>query len=208
MRRFILTLLAATLFGVLAGSAHAAGGSYAFAGGTAKEQATVRSGLNASSFDWSVIPRSVTVHIGAFDGSYSDAGNVYLDGALLDSGRFSWGVVQHEFAHQVDFFLFDDAKRAQMAAALGGGDWCYTVESLRHSDHGCERFASELAWAYWQSSDNAMSPERTDGESGFMPLAQFRALVAQLLGVPTMAAPPTTRAFAPAVTKPKLKKHK
>lgn len=209
MRRTTLLLAAAVVLGsTLAPSALAAGGSYAFAGGTAKQQATVRAALNASSFDWNLIPRTITVHVGSFGGSYSQAGEVYLDGSVLDSGRFAWGIVQHEFAHQVDFFLFDDAKRAQVSAALGGGDWCYSVETLAHSDHGCERFASELAWAYWQSADNAMSPERTGGESGYLPLAQFRALVAQLLGVPTMAAPPTTRAFAPAVTKPQLKKRK
>ena len=30
-------------------------------------------------------------------------GQIWLDASLLDSGRFSWGVVQHEYAHQVDF---------------------------------------------------------------------------------------------------------
>jgi hypothetical protein len=207
LRRTTLTLLAAALFGVFAQSALAADGSYSFAGGTPKQQATVRAALNASSFDWDVLPRSITVHIGPIGGSYSQVGNVYLDGSLLDSGRFSWGVVQHEFSHQVDFLLFDDTKRALLNAALGGKDWCYSVVGLKHSDYGCERFASELAWAYWPSTDNVMSPASTGGESGGMPVAQFRALVAVLVGVPSLAAPPPVKAFAPAA-KARAAKHR
>jgi hypothetical protein len=187
MRRSLLTLLAAALFGLSAQSALAGAPQISFAGGTAREQATVRAALGASSFDWSVLPREITVHIGAIGGSYAEPGHVYLDGSLLDSGRFSWGVVQHEFAHQVDFLLFDDTKRAIFGSQLGGGDWCYSAAGLAHGDYGCERFASELAWAYWPSPDNAMSPAATGGESGAMPAARFRALVAQTLGVPSLA---------------------
>src|SRR4051794_30054992 len=138
MRRFTLLLLAAALAAVLAQSALAAGGSYTFAGGTAKQQAMVRSALAASSFDWNVLPRPVVVHIAPVGGSYSEAGHVHLDSTLLDSGRFSWGVVQHEFAHQVDFLLFDEATRAMLNRALGGSDWCYGVAGVAHSAYGCE----------------------------------------------------------------------
>jgi hypothetical protein len=196
MRRSILTLLAAAFFAVSAQSALAGPPQISFAGGTAREQATVRSALGASSFDWSVLPRTITVHIGAIGGSYAEAGHVYLDDSLLDSGRFSWGVVQHEFAHQVDFLLFDDTDRAILASQLGGGDWCYSAAGLDHVDYGCERFASELAWAYWQSPDNTMSPAATNGESGALPVARFRALVAQLLGIPSLARVAPVR-FAP-----------
>src|SRR4051795_1911163 len=103
MRRIVLTLLVAALACVFAQGAFARGGSYAFAGGTAKEQAAVRAALEVSSFDWGLIPRTITVHVGAYGTSYSTVGDVYLDATLLDSGRFAWGVVQHEFAHQVDF---------------------------------------------------------------------------------------------------------
>jgi hypothetical protein len=205
MRHFTLLLVAAALVAVLAQSALAAGGSYTFAGGTAKQQATVRSALAASSFDWSVLPRQVVVHIGPVGSSYSEAGHVHLDSALLDSGRFSWGVVQHEFAHQVDFLLFDEATRAMLNRALGGSDWCYGVPGLAHSAYGCERFASELAWAYWPSADSSMSPAATSGESSAMSPAQFRTLLAQVLGVPTLATPVSTKAFAPA-PKPKPKR--
>ena len=198
MRRFTSLLLAAALAAVLAQSALASGGRYTFAGGTAKEQATVRAALDVSSFDWNVLPTPVVVHIAPIGGSYSEAGHVHLDSALLDSGRFSWGVVQHEFAHQVDFLLFDDAKRATFNGALGGSDWCYGVPGLAHAAYGCERFASELAWAYWPSADNSMSPSATHGESGGMPPAQFRSLLAQALGMPTLATPIDTKAFAPA----------
>jgi hypothetical protein len=200
MRRLGTTLLVVCAFGVLAQSAPAAGPAIAFAGGTPGEQATVRSALAASSFDWSLIPHLVTVHVGAYGDSFSTPGDVFLDAQLLDSGRVAWGVVQHEFGHQVDFFLLDDAKRATLLHALGGKDWCYGVQGLAHSDYGCERFASELAWAYWQSPDNSMKPSDCGGESGGMPVAQFRALLAQLIGAPTAASTTEpTKAYAPAV---------
>jgi hypothetical protein len=201
MRRALLTLVSAICFLAFAQSAFAGGGSYAFAGGTPKEQATVRAALQASSFDWSLIPRTITIHIGAIGDSYSTYGDIYLGASLLDSGRFSWGVVQHEMGHQVDFFLFDDGTRAQLLQLLGGRDWCYSISGLAHSDHGCERFASELAWAYWQSPDNSMRPTGPNDEAGFMPPAQFRALLTQLIGAPVVAQPTTTKAFAPAPKK-------
>jgi hypothetical protein len=201
MRRAYLPLLAAICFFAFAQSALAGGGSFAFSGGTAKEQATVHSALEASSFDWSLIPSTITIHIGTYDGSYSTYGQVYLDASLLDSGRFAWGVVQHELGHQVDFFLLDDAKRAQLLQLLGGKDWCYSVSGLKHSDYGCERFASELAWAYWPSPDNSMKPSSSADEAGAIPVAQFRAVLTQLIGAPNVPQPSTTKAFAPATTK-------
>ena len=200
----ILALLASIVavaglaaFGIAARPALAAGGgTVTFQGGTAREQAAVRSALGASSFDWAILPQTVVVHIGAGD-SYSTAGNVYLGSSLLDSGRFAWGVVQHEFAHQVDFMLFDNAKRAAFNTALGGKDWCYSVLGLAHADHGCERFASELAWAYWPSADNSMMPLSARDEAAAMPVASFRALLASTLGVPSLAAAPApARTFA------------
>src|SRR4051794_31113331 len=206
MRRTVLTLLTIFAFLAFAQSALAGGGTYALAGGTAREQATVRAALQASSFDWGLIPRPITIHIGAVGESYSTYGDVYLDGALLDSGRFAWGVVQHELGHQVDFFLLDDAKRAQLLQLLGGKDWCYSVSGLGHSDYGCERFASELAWAYWQSPDNSMKPGSPGDEAGAIPPAQFRALLSQLIGAPSVAQPArATKAFAPAA-KPRSKR--
>ncbi len=212
MRRTLLILLSASFFFAFAQTALAGGGNYTFAGGTVKEQATVHAALEASSFSWSLIPATVTIHIGSYDGSYSTYGEIFLDASLLDSGRFSWGVVQHEMGHQVDFFLLDDAKRAQLQQLLGGVDWCYSTPGLKHADHGCERFASELAWAYWQSGDNAMRPSNVSDEAGAMPTAQFRALLTQLIGAPALASVPpvsTTKAFAPSVAwaapaKPKL----
>jgi hypothetical protein len=197
MRRSFLTLLSVLCFLVFAQSALAKSGSYAFSGGTAKQQATVRAALGASSFNWSLIPRTITVHIAPVGDSYSTYGDVYLDSSLLDSGRFSWGVVQHEMAHQVDFFLLDDATREQLRQLLGGKDWCYSVAGLGHADYGCERFASELAWAYWQSPDNSLKPSGPNDEAGGMPVAQFRALLTQLIGAPAVSTPNAARAFAP-----------
>ena len=187
MRRLLLTTLVAALFGVFSQSALAGTAQVAFAGGTPAEQSTVRAALAASSFDWGLLPQAVTVHVGAYGSSYSTPGNVYVDGSLLDSGRYAWGVVQHEFGHQVDFLLLDDAERAQLQQKLGGTDWCYTTPGLAHDQHGCERFASELAWAYWPSGDNTMAPAQCDGESAGMPVAAFRTLLAQMIGAPATA---------------------
>jgi hypothetical protein len=199
MRRTLLTLFSAFCFFAFAQSALAGGGSYAFTGGTPKQQATVHSALEASSFSWGLIPTTISIHIGRFGDSYSTYGHVYLDASLLDSGRFAWGVVQHEMGHQVDFFLFDDAKRAQMLQLLGGKDWCYSISGLKHAEYGCERFASELAWAYWQSPDNSMKPAGPNDEAGAIPVAQFRAALTQLIGAPVVPqASSATKAFAPA----------
>jgi hypothetical protein len=167
----------------LAGIAQAKGGNYVFDGGTPKEQAQVRSALNASAFNWSLVPAQVTVHIAPGLGT-SDAtpGELWLDSALLDSGVFSWGVVQHEYAHEVDFFLLDEAKRAALAPELGGQSWWQGAGApLAHGQLSCERFASTLAWAYWPSARNSMKPQSKNDESSALAPAAFRALIAQVL---------------------------
>jgi len=165
-----------------AAHALATGGNIVFDGGSPAEQAQVKMALAVSSFDFNVLPRATAVHIAPLAaGSYATPGNVYLDSVLLDSGEFSWGVVQHEFGHQVDFALLHDDDRARLQSALHAKDWCYEVPGLQHADNGCERFASELAWAYWPSSQNSMQPADIGNESDGMPPVAFRALLAQLL---------------------------
>jgi hypothetical protein len=90
-------------------------------------------------------------------------------------------VVQHEFAHQVDFLLLSDRDRAVLLNAIGGKTWCSTDPRFRHEDLGCERFASTLAWSYWPSAENCMRPEGPVDESTAMPPAQFRTLVDELV---------------------------
>ena len=154
-----------------------AGGSYKFDGGTKKERETVVAALRASSFDWSVVPGPITIHIVRGQPSRSIPHEIWLDANLLDAGRFAWGVVQHEYAHQVDYLLFDDATRANLLKRLGGEDWCYSVPDLSHDEYGCERFASTLAWSFWQSPDNCMRPSARRDESAAMQPKRFRALV-------------------------------
>ncbi len=101
------------------------GGNYVFDGGTAYEQQQVRQALAASSFNWSVIPGTITVHITPDFTSEAIPGAIFLDPELLDSGEFAWGVVQHEYAHEVDFALFDDATHAALTTQLGATAWCY-----------------------------------------------------------------------------------
>ncbi len=176
--RFTLVLAALTL----PGQALAGGGNYVFDGGSAKERATVRGALDASSFDWSVVPGPVTIHIAPIGTSYATPGNIWLDAQLLASGRFSWGIVQHEYAHQVDFLLLGTDARRQLQSRLGGRAYCGEIPGTAHADNTCERFASVLAWAYWPSKDNALRPVSASDESAAMAPAAFRALLATLIG--------------------------
>ncbi len=146
LRSILVAALAALAF---SGVAHASGGNYVFDGGTPKKQAQVRAALNVSAFNWSLVPAQITIHI-APDLATSDAtpGEIWLDSALLDAGVFSWGVVQHEYAHEVDFFLLDEAKRATLAPLIGGkACWQTAGTHYVHGQLTCERFASTLAWS-------------------------------------------------------------
>jgi hypothetical protein len=60
-----------------------------------------------------------------------------------------------------------------------------------------------------------MKPSGSSNEAGAIPVAQFRAVLTQLIGAPAAAQPVTTKAFAPATravakkpvaAKPKLKR--
>src|SRR5437868_4702167 len=162
--------------------AAAAGGRYVFDGGTVAERAQVSDALAASAFDWSIVPATVTIHVARGATSSAAPGEIWLDADLLDAGAFSWGVVQHEFAHQVDFLLLDDADRASLLRFLGGDTWCYGGPSpLPHAAYGCERFASTLAWAFWPSPQNCMRPSLSQGETSTLPAAAVRAFVRSIL---------------------------
>jgi hypothetical protein len=185
---FLAVALAASaaFFAVSAPAASTRGAGYAFVGGTRGERTQVQKALATSSFDWSIIPRQITIHIELGVESRAVPGEIWLDARLLDSGRFSWGVVQHEYAHQVDFFLLRDANHAELMRMSGGKAWCWDTPGLQHSDYGCERFASTLAWAYWQSNENCMKPVSKSDESAGMTPAGFRALLARMLNRPAL----------------------
>jgi hypothetical protein len=177
MRLLVLVLVALAL----APAAEAAGGHYAFDGGTQAQRTQVTAALNASSFDWDLVPGQVVIHIGRGVSSHAVAGQIWLDGGLLDTGRFSWGVVQHEYAHQVDFGLLTDSMRGRLQPLLQADAWWGTLS--QHAQLGCERFADALAWAYWQSPDNVMQPASAAGEGGQIAPAAFRAALTSVLGL-------------------------
>ena len=181
MARFLRLLLASTVAALaLSGTALAAGGNYVFAGGTVNQQAQVTAALNVSTFNWSVVPDQITIHIAPNIDSEATLGHIWLDSNLLNSGSFSWGVIQHEYAHEVDFFLLGPF-RAALQSALGGSAWCAGDGIVGHGDYGCERFASTLAWAYWPSKANSMKPGSARDESAAMAPAAFRKLMSGLL---------------------------
>jgi hypothetical protein len=184
--------LAALLLAVVCPDAASAGlPNVAFDGGTPAERSTVRAAFAASRFPWELVTARVVIHIERGVPSHAMRGEIWLDGNLLDAGRFSWGVVQHEFAHQVDFFLLDDAKRAVLAARLGGVQWWDTGRATLAASNGfpahasltAERFASSLTWAFWPCRDNVLRPEQPGDEAGALAPREFRALLASLLGL-------------------------
>ncbi len=190
--RFTLVLAALTL----PGQALAGGGNYVFDGGTAKERATVRAALEASSFNWGLVPGPVTIHVARVGTSYATPGNIWIDAGLLATGSFAWGIVQHEYAHQVDFLLFGTETRRLLQERLGGQAYCGETPGVAHGDNTCERFASTLTWSYWPSQDNSLRPASATDEAAALPAASFRALLATLIG-PNTASVLNTVANAP-----------
>src|ERR1700686_561391 len=165
MARFFQTLLVLPLASLaFAGLAQAAGGNYVFRSGSATQQTQVKRALNASSFNWSLVPAQIQIHIAPGLPNEATRGEIWLDSALLNSGKFSWGIIQHEYAHQVDFFLLNDAERTQLAGKLGGLSW-WQSGSSSHNQLSSERFASTLAWSYWQSKANCLRPASSQDES-------------------------------------------
>jgi hypothetical protein len=182
LRRF---LLAITLALVFPASALAGGGNYGFDGARPAERSTVRAALNASSFDWSIVPRRVTIHVGPFGVSHATPGHIWLDRGLLATGRFAWATVMDEYAHQIDFLVLDAPRRLLLQERLSASAWCYEDAGLAHSANGCERFASMVTWAYWPSKHNAYSPVSSSDESASMPAAEFRELLTSLVSRPS-----------------------
>ena len=177
----MLAAAIASLALVSAGPARALGGDVVFSGGTSSQRTAVSRALEVSRFDWDLVPAQIRIHIAAGQSSHAAPGEIWLDADLLDAGTFGWGLVQHEFAHQVDFLLLDDADRSFLMHKLGAGVWCSAEAVEDHSELGCERFASTLAWAYWPSPLNCLKPEHDGDEAAALPPAQFRALVSKLM---------------------------
>jgi hypothetical protein len=166
-------------------TALASGGHYVFAGGTPAEQQQVAQGLAASSFDWNLVPVQVTIHIVRnIPVSYSTRGQIWLDADLLDSGSFSWGVVQMEYAQQVQFTMLSPDAQSKLTGIMGAQQWCYDNPSLPRGANACERFAATLAWSYWPSAGNSMRPSSSSDWSAAMAPKAFRAALLTLIGVP------------------------
>jgi hypothetical protein len=181
IKRILLPLILALAF---APGAQAAGGHYLFDGGTRAQQTQVTAALNASSFNWNVVPGTVVIHIAGGTNPHAVAGQIWLDPVLLKSGRFAWGVVQHEYAHQVDFAVLTDTMRAELHTQLQGASWWGSISN--HAQLDCEQFADSLAWAYWQSPDNVMKPDSVTDEGGRVVPAAFRATLDRLLNLNTV----------------------
>jgi hypothetical protein len=201
LRRLLIPVAVACATLTLVPAAIASGGDYVFAGGSAAQQKTVVSALEASNFPWSIVPGQVVVHIERGTDSRALPGHIWLDADLLDAGRFSWGVVQHEYAHEVDFLLLSETMRDQLHPSLGGVAWW---TGAGQEDRACERFADLVAWSFWESPDNVMKPQ-----SPQLTPEAFRTTLAALLPAVAVAAKPmaATRSTA-AVAKPRPKRRR
>jgi hypothetical protein len=181
LRSTLIALLASL---VLAGTAQAAGGDYVIQGGSAEAQQTVRDALDASRFDFNRVPAQITIQIvhcgcaGARPGTIVLDEDVVLDTSLGD--EYAWGLIQHEYAHQVDYFLFQRADRRTVRNTLGGRDWCYEVAGLQHDDHGCERFADVFSWAFWPTQENILRSDAREFAPN-MTARNARAFINRLL---------------------------
>jgi hypothetical protein len=208
LRSRSLVVAWAALALALPSTARAGGGLYDIEGGTSAERAQIPAALEASSFDWGIVRERIHFHIRAGVDSYATRGEIWIDADLLDSGRFAWAIVQHEYAHQVDFFRLTDPQRGMLLALLGGLSWWDERRAgVAHAQLGSERFASTLAWSYWPSSDNSLRPSGPADECAGMPPAQFRALIERMLG--SAAAPstaPTVVSHAPRVKRQKRRR--
>ena len=182
MLRRIMILL--TLALLLPAEALGGGGNYGFEGATPAERSTIRAARGASSFDWGVVTERVTIHVGRYGVSHSTRGHIWLDRGLLKSGRFAWATVMDEYAHQVDFLVLEPAQREVLQQELQASAWCYEREGVAHSENGCERFASMVAWAYWPCRQNSYSPTSPSDESAAMPAPAFRRLLSTMVGTP------------------------
>jgi hypothetical protein len=179
-RLALLAAVGALLFGV--SEARAGGGHYVFEGGSEAARQQVRAALEASEFDWGRLPQTITITISQCGCAGATPGSIVLDEAtLVDSpfgARYAWGIVQHEYAHQIAYRLLDEGDVREARAALGGEDWCYETPGVAHDDHACERFAATLAWAYWPSAENNQRSEAV------LSAKEFRTLMSRLLPAP------------------------
>jgi hypothetical protein len=150
-------------------------------GGSDAAQQSARAALEASRFDWGLVPEQITIRILNCGCAGARPGEILLDEAVLTDPRlgpkYAWGMVQHEYAHQVACFLLDARARRRIQAWLGGSDWCYEG-GVAHDDHACELFASSLTWAYWPRRRNIM------GVEAVVSAREFRATLPRLLGRP------------------------
>jgi hypothetical protein len=183
----LLAAAGALLFSVA--DAHARGGNYVFEGGSEAARQQVRAALDASEFDWSRVRGTITISISPCGCAGATPGSIILDEDTLVSSpfgaRYAWGIVQHEYAHQVAYLLLDERAVQDARAALGGEDWCYETPGLAHDEHACERFAATFAWTYWPSADNNQRSEAV------MSAKAFRTLMSRLL--PADRASPSIR---------------
>jgi hypothetical protein len=113
-------------------------------------------------------PPQITIQVSRCSCAGAREGLIVLDVIREDSlgEKYAWGIIQHEYAHQIDYFLFQRADRRAVRNTLGGKDWCYETAGVAHDDHGCERFADVFSWAFWPTQENVGGARVRAGDDG------------------------------------------
>lgn len=157
----MLARLTAAVVAALAfvGAAEAKGGNYEIVGATPTQQATIRDALEVSEFNWSVVPARITIRVSPDLANQAESvrGEIRIQSSFLDWGISAWASIQHEYAHQVDYYLLDNGRRDEALRVLGL-PFPWRDLSRPHDERGVEHFATMLSVAYWPSVLNLLRP--------------------------------------------------
>ncbi len=117
--RTALACLATVILLVLPSTAFARGGSYAVIGGNNADRAQIHAALAASTFDWSLVPALVEIHVVPGIPAQAAPGEIWLDPALLRACVLRLREVHVELRVGV---LAEPEQRVQAEHAQLGGD--------------------------------------------------------------------------------------
>ena len=105
----------------------------------------------------------------------------------INKGGYSLNVIDTASMNVVSqittgkFFIGIQATGSGPYTVWASGGETGTNLTLAHNQLGQERFASTLAWTYWQSPQNCMQPAGRDDWTAAMPPSAFRSLVNGML---------------------------
>ena len=175
----------------------ARGGHYAFDGGTPASRPRCASRSRSAASTGTSCPTTVTIHLHRGSGSYATPGAIWIDTELARLRHVRVGPDPARVRPPGRLLpsrrrTAQRAERRARRARLVGEPGRRRLHGPDHASLGAERFASTLAWSYWQSPANSLTPTSKKDESAAMAPASFRALLARVLGIPNPVPPVVT----------------